>query len=91
MIATYEPTITTAGGLGSVRLGGPKGPSWGASAGMWDRDEMQPSEVAHQLAADINAAHEAAMVKVRGQLSVMRAAMFELSRRSHCPDLFAYA
>lgn len=78
-LATVDPHITIAGGVGVVRLGGPRGPSWGANPSMWQKDdEITIGDTAELLAADINKAHWAATEKLRGQLAALREALVDV-------------
>lgn len=79
-LATVEDTVTTAGGLGCVRLGR-GGPSWGANPSLWLRDDEVPLEdTARLLADDINAAVEAREAPLLALLAEARMVLLEFEQ-----------
>lgn len=75
-LATVERMVTVAGGYGGVRIGGPKGPTWGVNGGLFDRQHDPPADaVAESLAHDINEAHWQAMAPLLALLAQAREAL----------------
>lgn len=81
-IAVVERTMTTAGGMGCVRLQGSRGPhaTWGANPDLWVRTNNEGAstyDAAEQLAADINAVHASVVDLLHAQVGRMKWAVGE--------------
>lgn len=75
-LAEVERMVTVAGGYGGVRIGGPKGPTWGVNGGLFDRQHDPPADaVAESLAHDINEAHWQTMAPLLALLAQARGAL----------------